>query len=93
MKLRSRPTTRSSLARKLLADPDVAPIGLGARDLLRLEAGLCLYGHELDETVDPIEAAIGWSIQKRRRAEGGFLGDARVLGRVARWTRSASASA
>ena len=67
------------IARKLLADPDVAPIGLGARDSLRLEAGLCLYGHELDETVDPIEAAIGWSIQKRRRSEGGFLGDARVL--------------
>ncbi len=66
------------LARRLLADPDVAPIGLGARDSLRLEAGLCLYGHELDETVDPIEAAIGWSIQKRRRIEGGFLGDARV---------------
>ena len=67
------------LARKLLADPAVAPIGLGARDSLRLEAGLCLYGHELDETIDPIEAAIGWSIQKRRRNEGGFPGDARVL--------------
>ena len=54
--------------------PDVAPIGLGARDSLRLEAGLCLYGHELDETVDPVEASLAWSIQKRRRVEGGFPG-------------------
>ena len=66
------------LARKLLADPDVAPIGLGARDSLRLEAGLCLYGHELDTRIDPIEAGLNWSIQKRRRLEGGFLGDKRV---------------
>ena len=58
--------------------PDVAPIGLGARDSLRLEAGLCLYGHELDETVDPIEAALSWSIQKRRRLEGGFPGAKRI---------------
>jgi aminomethyltransferase len=66
-------------ARLLLAEPDIAPIGLGARDSLRLEAGLCLYGHELDETVDPVEAAIAWSIQKRRRAEGGFPGSNRIL--------------
>ena len=65
-------------ARILLAQPDVAPIGLGARDSLRLEAGLCLYGHELDETVDPIEAALSWSIQKRRRVEGGFPGAKRI---------------
>ncbi len=65
-------------ARLLLAEPDVQPIGLGARDSLRLEAGLCLYGHELDETVDPVEAAIAWSIQKRRRAEGGFPGAGRI---------------
>ena len=64
--------------RQLLADPNVAPIGLGARDSLRLEAGLCLYGHELDETVDPIEAALSWSIQKRRRIEGGFPGAERI---------------
>jgi aminomethyltransferase len=65
-------------ARLLLTQPDVAPVGLGARDSLRLEAGLCLYGHELDETVDPIEAALGWSIQKRRRVEGGFPGEKRI---------------
>ncbi len=62
----------------LLADPLVKPIGLGARDSLRLEAGLCLYGHELDETISPVEADLVWSIQKRRRSEGGFIGAARV---------------
>ena len=46
--------------------------------MLRLEAGLCLYGHELDETVDPVEAALTWSIQKRRRFEGGFPGADRI---------------
>ena len=65
-------------ARLLLTQPGVAPIGLGARDSLRLEAGLCLYGHELDESVDPVEAALAWSIQKRRRAEGGFPGAERI---------------
>ncbi len=65
-------------ARRLLREPDVAPTGLGARDSLRLEAGLCLYGHELDESVDPVEAALGWSIQKRRRLEGGFPGLERI---------------
>jgi aminomethyltransferase len=58
----------------LVADPDVKPVGLGARDSLRLEAGLCLYGHDMDETVTPVEAALTWSIQKRRRQEGGFPG-------------------
>ena len=67
-----------SFARLLLSQPDVAPIGLGARDSLRLEAGLCLYGHELDETIDPVEAALQWSIQKRRRVEGGFPGAKRI---------------
>ncbi|MFN8829459.1 MAG: glycine cleavage system aminomethyltransferase GcvT [Labrys sp. (in: a-proteobacteria)] len=62
----------------LLADPRVKPIGLGARDSLRLEAGLCLYGHDLDGTTSPVEGAIGWSIQKRRRLEGGFPGAARI---------------
>jgi len=67
-----------TFARALLAEPGVAPIGLGARDSLRLEAGLCLYGHDLDETTDPVEAALSWSIQKRRRAEGGFPGAERI---------------
>ena len=63
----------------LLADPEVKPIGLGARDSLRLEAGLCLYGHDIDESTSPVEADLLWSIQKRRRSEGGFIGEARVL--------------
>jgi aminomethyltransferase len=73
-------------ARLLLSQPDAAPIGLGARDSLRLEAGLCLYGHELDETVDPVEAALSWSIQKRRRLEGGFPGASRIQGALANGT-------
>lgn len=67
----------------LLANPDVKPIGLGARDSLRLEAGLCLYGHDIDETTSPIEAGLLWSIQKRRRTEGGFMGAERVLKEIA----------
>ena len=59
---------------RLLAEPEVAPIGIGARDTLRLEAGLCLYGHEIDETTSPIEANLAWSISKRRREQGGFSG-------------------
>jgi glycine cleavage system T protein (aminomethyltransferase) len=66
------------LARLLLAQDGVQPIGLGARDSLRLEAGLCLYGHDIDETTSPVEAGLAWSIQKRRRAEGGFPGSARI---------------
>jgi aminomethyltransferase len=66
------------LAERLLADSRVLPIGLGARDSLRLEAGLCLYGNDLDETVSPIEAGLAWTISKRRRAEGGFPGAARI---------------
>ena len=76
-------TQAERFARILLSQPDVAPIGLGARDSLRLEAGLCLYGHELDETVDPIEADLSWSIQKRRRVEGGFPGAQRIQGELA----------
>ncbi len=71
-------------ARLLLTQPDVSPIGLGARDSLKLEAGLCLYGHELDETVDPVEAALAWSIQKRRRIEGGFPGAERIQDALAK---------
>jgi aminomethyltransferase len=67
-----------ALACKLLAEPEVAPIGLGARDTLRLEAGLCLYGHDIDTTTTPVEAGLAWTISKRRRAEGGFPGAARI---------------
>jgi aminomethyltransferase len=62
----------------LTHESEVRPIGLGARDSLRLEAGLCLYGHDIDTTTSPVEAALVWSMQKRRRLEGGFPGAARV---------------
>ncbi|WP_323785655.1 glycine cleavage system aminomethyltransferase GcvT [Thalassovita sp.] len=72
-----------ALARKLLADERVLPIGLGARDSLRLEGGLCLYGHDIDQNTSPIEAGLNWAIQKIRRSggdrEGGFPGAARIL--------------
>ena len=68
-----------ALAERLLGEPEVAPIGLGARDTLRLEAGLCLYGHDIDETTTPITAGLAWTIGKRRREEGGFPGVARIL--------------
>jgi aminomethyltransferase len=61
-------------ARSLLAVPEVMMIGLGARDSLRLEAGLPLYGHDLDETITPVDASLAWVIGKRRREEGGFPG-------------------
>ncbi|PHR61705.1 MAG: glycine cleavage system protein T [Robiginitomaculum sp.] len=66
------------LAALLMSHDEVEAIGLGARDSLRLEAGLCLYGHDLDTTTSPIEAGLTWSIQKNRREEGGFLGAKRV---------------
>nr|WP_315195142.1 glycine cleavage system aminomethyltransferase GcvT [uncultured Aquabacterium sp.] len=62
------------LARALLAQPEVQPIGLGARDTLRLEAGLCLYGHDIDTTTTPVEGALTWAIQKVRRAGGARAG-------------------
>ena len=58
------------LARLLLAQPEVAPVGLGARDSLRLEAGLCLYGHDIDATTTPVEASLAWALSKSRRAAG-----------------------
>ena len=68
-----------ALAEELLTMDEVAPIGLGARDSLRLEAGLCLYGHDIDETTSPVEADLVWSIGKRRRKDGGFIGAERIL--------------
>jgi glycine cleavage system T protein (aminomethyltransferase) len=64
-----------ALVTRLLDDPDVLPIGLGARDSLRLEAGLCLYGHDIDTTTTPVEAALEWSVQKTRRKGGMRAGD------------------
>ena len=64
----------ASIARLLLGADRVRPAGLGARDSLRLEAGLCLYGHDIDEATSPVEAGLAWSISKRRREEGGFPG-------------------
>jgi len=67
------------LAETLLLDEAVSPCGLGARDSLRLEAGLCLYGHELDETITPVEARLGWTIPRRRRDEPTFAGSEVIL--------------
>lgn len=71
------------LAKALLDNPDVLPIGLGARDSLRLEAGLCLYGHDIDTATTPVEAALEWSVQKSRRSggmrAGGFPGAEKIL--------------
>ncbi len=77
----------SRIAQRLLAQPEVKPIGLGARDSLRLEAGLCLYGHDIDTTTTPIEAGLSWVIGKRRRAEGGFPGHAVIVDQIANGTR------
>lgn len=71
-------TDAATIWQRLADEPEVEAIGLGARDSLRLEAGLCLYGHDIDKTTSPIEAGLQWSIQRRRRAEGGFPGAARI---------------
>jgi aminomethyltransferase len=75
-----------ALARVLLAQPEVKPIGLGARNSLRLEAGLCLYGNDIDTTTTPVEAALTWAIQKVRRSggarAGGFPGAQKVLAQL-----------
>ena len=70
------------LARRLLAEPEVKPAGLGARDSLRLEAGLCLYGHDIDETTSPVEAGLVWSLGKRRLRDGGFPGADRIRAEI-----------
>jgi aminomethyltransferase len=75
----SMPAARAeTLARLLLASEGVHPIGLGARDSLRLEAGLCLYGHDIDETTSPVEAALAWTIPPHRRKQGDFPGAKRI---------------
>src|SRR3954470_14060872 len=75
-----------ALVATLLENPDVLPIGLGARDSLRLEAGLCLYGHDIDTTTTPVEGALEWSVQKSRRnggaRAGGFPGAAKILAQL-----------
>jgi aminomethyltransferase len=68
---------------RLVAEPEVAPAGLGARDSLRLEAGLCLYGQDIDETTNPIEAGLAWTIGKRRRDAGDFPGAGPILAQLA----------
>jgi aminomethyltransferase len=76
-----------SVAKALLAHEDVEPIGLGARDSLRLEAGLCLYGHDIDSQTSPVEAGLSWAIQKARKSggdrAGGFPGSDRILAELA----------
>ena len=75
------------LARVLLAQPEVKPVGLGARNSLRLEAGLCLYGNDIDATTTPVEASLNWAIQKVRRSggarAGGFPGAEKILAQLA----------
>jgi len=73
----------TALADALCAMQEVKPIGLGARDSLRLEAGLPLYGHDLDPLIDPVEGDLGFAISKRRREQGGFPGASRILGHLA----------
>lgn len=66
------------ICRAFLAHEDCVPVGLGARDSLRLESGLCLYGNDIDNATSPVEASLTWAMQKRRREEGGFPGAARI---------------
>lgn len=77
------PDRAADFAAALLALPGVAPAGLGARDSLRLEAGLPLWGQDLDATITPVEAGLGWSIPKRRREAGGFPGAAVIAAQLA----------
>jgi aminomethyltransferase len=72
-------TAAEALADAITAQPEVKPIGLGARDSLRLEADLPLYGHDLDTETTPVSAALGFAIKKRRREQGGFPGHARIM--------------
>ena len=71
-----------AFANRLLEDHRVKPIGLGARDSLRLEGGMCLYGHDIDATKTPVAASLGWMISKTRRERGDFPGAGRILGEL-----------
>jgi len=79
-------TQADTLARALLAQPEVKPVGLGARNSLRLEAGLCLYGNDIDTTTTPVEASLNWAMQKVRRTggarAGGFPGADKILAQL-----------
>jgi len=76
-----------ALARLLLGEPEVAPVGLGARDSLRLEAGLCLYGNDIDAGTSPVEAGLAWTIGKARRTGGGFPGAAIITRQLTAGTK------
>jgi aminomethyltransferase len=75
------------VTRAFLAEPEVLPIGLGARDSLRLEAGLCLYGHDIDEGTSPIAAGLGWVIGKRRKLARDFPGAERIMAELLEGTK------
>ena len=85
-------THADALARALLAQPEVRPVGLGARNSLRLEAGLCLYGNDIDPTTTPVEASLSWAIQKVRRGggarAGGFPGSSKIIAQLQDPTRA-----
>jgi len=72
----------NTIAELVVSDERVLPVGLAARDSLRLEAGFCLYGNDIDETISPIEAGLGWSIAKRRIREENFLGSHRIISQI-----------
>src|SRR6202000_2227275 len=76
-----------ALAQRLLEHSEVLPIGLGARDSLRLEAGLCLYGHDIDETTNPAEANLVWAIGKRRQMDQDFIAADIVMDAVLNGTK------
>ena len=93
-RFRSQANDAERVARALLAEAEVLPIGLGARDSLRLEAGLCLYGHDIDETIDPVDANLVWSIGKRRKTRRDFPAPTAIMDKLLErhGARSASAS-
>lgn len=80
-------THAERVARALLGEAEVLPIGLGARDSLRLEAGLCLYGHDIDDTINPVEANLVWSIGKRRKLDKDFPAAEKIMDAVFNGTK------